>query len=105
MKINRKQRTANKHKRIRTKIKGVKARPRLTVFRSNNHIYAQVIDDIEQKTVTSSSTQEALIKQSVNTGRNCDAAKMVGESIGDKMIKLGITNIVFDRGGKCRVEH
>ena len=105
MKINRKQRTASKHKRIRMKIKGVKTRPRLTVFRSNNHIYAQVIDDTEQKTVTSCSTQEPLIQQSIRTGRNCNAAKIVGESIGDKMIKLGITNIVFDRGGKCRVEY
>lgn len=100
MKINRKKRTASKHRRIRTKIKGVGTRPRLAVFKSNQHIYAQVIDDIKQTTITSCSTQEAEIKQHISNGKNCEAAKLVGESIGDKMLKLGITNIVFDRGGK-----
>nr|QUE28479.1 ribosomal protein L18 [Porphyrostromium boryanum] len=100
MKINRKQRTTNKHKRIRAKIHGVEARPRLTVFKSNQHIYVQVIDDTKQITLISSSTQEAHIKKVILNGKNCDAAKVVGESIGEKMIELGITNIVFDRGGK-----
>lgn len=105
MKISRKQRTINKHKKIRTKIKGVENRPRLTIFRSNQHIYAQVIDDVKQITITSSSTQESQVRSIINSGKNCQAAKLVGESIGDKMLKLGITNIVFDRGGKCRVDH
>nr|QUE29220.1 ribosomal protein L18 [Erythrotrichia welwitschii] len=100
MKINRKQRTASKHKRIRAKIKGVKTRPRLTIFRSNQHIYAQVIDDVAQATIIASSTQESKIKEAIASGKNCDAAKIVGESIGSKMLELGIKNIVFDRGGK-----
>jgi len=100
MKINRKQKTASKHKRIRTKIRGIETRPRLAIFRSNQHIYAQVIDDTKQNTITSSSTQEPQIKQAISHGNNCEAAKIVGEAIGDKMLKLGITNIVFDRGGK-----
>lgn len=105
MKINRKQRTISKHKRIRAKIKGIGERPRLTIFRSNQHIYAQVIDDVKQITLTSSSTQESQIKTTIANGKNCQAAKLVGESIGDKMLKLGITNVVFDRGGKCKVEY
>nr|QUE28097.1 ribosomal protein L18 [Sahlingia subintegra] len=100
MKINRKQKTASKHKRIRTKVTGVESRPRLAIFRSNQHIYAQVIDDIKQTTITSSSTQESQIKKVMSHGNNCEAAKIVGEVIGDKMLKLGITHIVFDRGGK-----
>jgi len=102
MKINRKQRTANKHKRIRAKIQGIDAKPRLTVFKSNQNIYAQVIDDTKQITLVSSSTQESKIKEKISSGRNCDAAKAVGESIGEKMLELGITNVVFDRGGKCK---
>nr|QUE29588.1 ribosomal protein L18 [Erythrotrichia foliiformis] len=100
MQINRKQRTHSKHKRIRRKLQGIDTRPRLTVFKSNQHIYVQVIDDIKQTTIASSSTQDPTIKQAINNGKNCEAAKIVGESIGDKIIKLGITNIVFDRGGK-----
>nr|YP_010337194.1 ribosomal protein L18 [Pseudoerythrocladia kornmannii]QUE28274.1 ribosomal protein L18 [Pseudoerythrocladia kornmannii]UNJ16779.1 ribosomal protein L18 [Pseudoerythrocladia kornmannii] len=100
MKINRKHRTANKHKRIRTKIKGVPNRPRLTVFRSNEHIYAQVIDDVKQTTLAASSTKEATVKTAISTGKNCEAAKLVGETIADKILNLGIKNIVFDRGGK-----
>lgn len=100
MTINRRRRTAIKHKTIRTKIKGIATRPRLTVFRSNNHIYVQVVDDIKQTTIASSSTQEPKIKEAISKGQNCQAAKAVGESIGNKMLELNITNIVFDRGGK-----
>ena len=105
MQINRKQRTNSKHKRIRRKLQGIETRPRLTVFKSNQHIYVQVIDDIKQITIASSSTQEPEIKQAISHGGNCDAAKIVGESIGDKITKLGVTNIVFDRGGKCKARY
>nr|QUE30001.1 ribosomal protein L18 [Erythrocladia irregularis] len=100
MKINRKQKTRNKHIKIRTKIKGIATRPRLTVFRSNEHIYAQLIDDLKQTTLAASSTKEASIRNNISSGKNCEAAKIVGETIANKILDLGINNIVFDRGGK-----
>nr|QUE29031.1 ribosomal protein L18 [Madagascaria erythrocladioides] len=100
MQTNRKKITANKHARIRIKIKGTNIQPRLCVFRSNKHIYAQLIDDNKQKTLTASSTIDPEIKSLISTGNNCEAAKVVGEMIAKKSLNLGINRIVFDRGGK-----
>jgi ribosomal protein L18, bacterial type len=85
-----------RHKRVRGKISGTKERPRLNVFRSAKHIYAQVIDDIAGVTLCCAST---LDKGFDSTTGNAEAAKKVGEAIAKKAAKLGITDVVFDRGG------
>jgi len=83
------------HKRIREKLSGTAERPRLNVYRSLNHIYAQLIDDMGGKTIVSASTREAKIK----TGGNLAAAKEVGKQIAQKAKAKGVEKIVFDRGG------
>nr|YP_009402738.1 LSU ribosomal protein L18p [Compsopogon caeruleus]ARX96091.1 LSU ribosomal protein L18p [Compsopogon caeruleus] len=101
MNINRKSITAKKHTRIRHKINGTQERPRLAVFRSNQHIYVQVINDVTKQTLVSSSTKDKNIKNTISSGNNCEAASIVGKIIATKSISLGITKVVFDRGGKC----
>ena len=83
------------HKRIRAKLSGTSERPRLNVYRSLNHIYAQLIDDMEGKTVVSASTREAKIK----IGGNVAAAKEIGKKLAEKAKAKGVTKVVFDRGG------
>ena len=85
-----------RHKRIRAKIFGTAARPRLDVFRSNANIYAQIIDDENGVTLLSASTLE---KEFEGYGGNKDAAKAVGTMIAKKALERGITEVVFDRGG------
>ena len=85
-----------RHKRVRGKISGTKECPRLNVFRSSKHIYAQIIDDVAGVTLCSASTLDKGFEGS--TG-NADAAKKVGQAVADKAAKLGITEVVFDRGG------
>lgn len=85
------------HSRIRKKVSGTAARPRLAVFRSLNHIYAQVIDDESGKTLVTASTTEKALKGS--TGGNIEAAKCVGTAIAERAIAAGISHVVFDRGG------
>ena len=89
----------NRHLRVRRKISGTAERPRLCGFRSNKHIYAQVIDDVEGKTLVAASTVEADIKNAVEHGGDKNAAKAVGEAVAKKALDAGITNVVFDRGG------
>ena len=89
----------NRHLRVRRKISGTAERPRLCVFRSNKNIYAQVIDDVEGKTLVAASTVEADIKNAVEHGGDKNAAKAVGEDVAKKSLDAGITNVVFDRGG------
>lgn len=85
------------HSRIRKKVKGSADRPRLAVFRSLNHIYAQVIDDRSGKTLaTASTTEKALAGK---TGGNIEAARTVGKAIAERAQKAGISTVVFDRGG------
>jgi large subunit ribosomal protein L18 len=86
-----------RHRRVRKKIMGTAARPRLAVFRSNKHIYVQAIDDLSGRTVVSASTMEA----SLRTGSTAtvDAAKSVGKLIGERAKDAGISAVVFDRGG------
>ena len=85
------------HSRIRKKVRGTAERPRLAVFRSLNHIYAQVIDDDSGKTLaTASTTEKALGWQ---TGGNIEAARRVGQAIAERAQAAGIANVVFDRGG------
>ena len=85
------------HSRIRKKVRGSAERPRLAVFRSLNHIYAQVIDDQSGKTLATASTTEKALGG--KTGGNIEAAKTVGKAIAERAIAAGISNVVFDRGG------
>jgi large subunit ribosomal protein L18 len=88
-----------RHYRLRNKLSGAPTCPRLCVFRSNKHIYAQVIDDTAGKTLASSSTMDKGIASGLKSTSNIEAAKVVGESIAKKVLDLGIEAVVFDRGG------
>jgi large subunit ribosomal protein L18 len=88
---------AGVHSRIRKKVSGSAERPRLAVFRSLNHIYAQVIDDVSGKTLATASTAEKAL--GIKTGGNVEAAKTVGKAISERAQAAGISNVVFDRGG------
>ena len=85
-----------RHKRVRGKVSGTPECPRLNVFRSSMHIYAQIIDDVNGKTLCAASSTE---KGFGMYGGNCDAAKKVGQMIAEKAKQAGITDVVFDRGG------
>jgi len=89
----------NKHRRLRNRISGTAERPRLAVFRSNNHMYAQIIDDTAGNTLVSASTLDKDIKGAVEKTNNVDAAAQVGTVIAKKALEKGITTVVFDRGG------
>ena len=88
-----------KHMRIRNRFSGTAARPRLAVFRSNNHMYAQIIDDTVGKTLVSASTTEKEIKAELEKTNNVDAAAYLGTVIGKRAVEKGIKEVVFDRGG------
>ena len=85
-----------RHNRVRGKISGTAERPRLCVFRSENHIYAQIIDDVAGNTLVSASTVE---KSFEGKGSNIEAAKKIGAVIAERALKKGIEDVVFDRGG------
>ncbi len=85
------------HKRIRRKVRGSTERPRLAVYRSLNHIYAQVIDDYQGQTIVSASTTEKDLRGA--RGGNVDAARRVGKAIAERALAKGIEQVVFDRGG------
>jgi len=99
MKISHKEATRSRHKRIRRKLSGTPDRPRLAVFRSNNHIVVQVIDDVNQHTLAAASTLESELKSSFASTANCEASAKVGELIAQRAIAKGISHVVFDRGG------
>jgi large subunit ribosomal protein L18 len=85
------------HKRIRRKLRGNTERPRLAIYRSLNHIYAQVIDDVQGQTLASASTTEKDLRGS--SGGNVEAARRVGKTIAERALAKGIESVVFDRGG------
>jgi large subunit ribosomal protein L18 len=85
------------HSRIRKKVRGSADRPRLAVFRSLNHIYAQIIDDNSGKTLATASTTEKGL--GLSTGGNVESAKAVGKAIAERAIGAGVSSVVFDRGG------
>jgi len=87
-----------KREALRGTIKGTVERPRLSVYRSNQHIYAQIIDDTNSKTLLACSTLDRSIKLNLSTGRTCDASRRVGEKLAELSLKKNITKIVFDRG-------
>ena len=90
---------AKKHLRIRNRFSGTAERPRLAVFRSNNHMYAQIIDDTVGKTLVAASTLEKEVKAELEKTNNVDAAAYLGTVIAKKALEKGITEVVFDRGG------
>ena len=88
-----------RHLRVRKKIEGTAQRPRLSVYRSLSHIYVQVIDDDAGRTLAAASDLEADLRGKVNGMRKSEAAKLVGELVGQRALEQGITQVVFDRGG------
>ena len=88
-----------KHMKIRNRFSGTAERPRLAVFRSNNHMYAQIIDDTVGNTLVSASTLEKEIKAELEKTNNVDAAAYLGTVIAKRAIEKGIKEVVFDRGG------
>lgn len=85
-----------RHRRVRSKISGTAERPRLNVFRSNKHIYAQIIDDVKGVTLVAASTMDKAFE---GIGSNKEAARKVGQTIGKLALEKNITEVVFDRGG------
>nr|YP_009296342.1 ribosomal protein L18 [Sebdenia flabellata]AOM65277.1 ribosomal protein L18 [Sebdenia flabellata] len=85
---------------MKKKIKGTQDRPRLYIFKSNKHIYAQIINDIEHIIITSSSSNSPKVKNKTKVYANCEIAKIIGKDIAAKSKQKGITKIVFDRGQK-----
>jgi len=88
-----------RHERVRKKVAGTPQRPRLAVYRSEHHIYAQVIDDSVGQTVASASTMDKTLKGEVKYGGNVEAAKKVGQLVAERAKEKGVTQVVFDRGG------
>ncbi|MBP1933041.1 50S ribosomal protein L18 [Ammoniphilus resinae] len=88
-----------RHLRVRNKLQGTAVRPRLNVFRSSKHIYAQVIDDATGTTLVSASTVDPEVKGNIANGGNVEAAKSVGSLVAKRAQEKGIEEVVFDRGG------
>ena len=89
----------NKHRKLRNRFSGTAERPRLAVFRSNNHMYAQLIDDTVGNTLVAASTVEKAVSAELEKTNNVDAAAYLGTVIAKKAIEQGINTVVFDRGG------
>jgi len=87
------------HRRIRRRLQGTAERPRLNVFRSLNHIYAQVIDDQRGATLVAASTQDKALRDEFKSGGNVAAAKLVGKAVAERAVAQGLKRVVFDRGG------
>ena len=89
-----------RQRRVRGKVSGTAARPRLRVTRTNTNIYAQVIDDVAGTTLLSASSVDPEVRAGLKSGATVDAAKAVGEAVGRRAVEAGITEVVFDRGGR-----
>nr|YP_010336763.1 ribosomal protein L18 [Stylonema alsidii]UNJ15169.1 ribosomal protein L18 [Stylonema alsidii] len=89
-----------KRQRIRKKVTGTSNRPRLSVYRSNQHIYAQIIDDSKGYTLVQSSTIDKELKNNLSSGNSCESSVEVGKLIAVRAVAKGLTQVVFDRGGK-----
>ncbi|MBI2956845.1 MAG: 50S ribosomal protein L18 [Acidobacteria bacterium] len=87
------------HRRVRERVVGTAARPRLSVFRSLKHIYAQVVDDSQGRTLVSASSMDKQLRPQLRYGGNSAAAKAVGQALGERARAAGIARVVFDRGG------
>jgi large subunit ribosomal protein L18 len=93
MKLSRRELLKRRHRRVRKTVSGTPERPRLCVFRSNNHIYVQVIDDVAQNTLVAASDFN------VGSGASCEVSAKVGQLVAQRAIEKGIAKVVFDRGG------
>ena len=98
-KTDRKMERTRRHIRVRTKISGTAERPRLAVFRSNNHMYAQIIDDTVGKTLVAASTTEKAVKAKLEKTNDVAAAAYLGTVIAKRALENGISTVVYDRGG------
>lgn len=96
---NRKAKVQKRHRTIRVKLTGTTETPRLAVYRSTKHIYAQLIDDVKGITLASASSVDKDLKAKLGHGGNIESAKAVGEAIAKKALKTGAKDVVFDRGG------
>jgi large subunit ribosomal protein L18 len=90
---------AKRHLRVRRKVAGTPERPRLNVFRSSKHVYAQIIDDVSQKTLVSASSTEPAFKELGKSGGNIEGAAAVGKLLAARALEKDIKKVVFDRGG------
>lgn len=91
---------ARRQKRVRGKVSGTAERPRLRVSRTNSHIYAQLIDDLSGRTLVSASSIDPELRSALKSGANIEAARVVGSALGRRAIEAGVTEVVFDRGGR-----
>ena len=89
-----------RERRVRSKLVGTAQRPRLSVHRTNAHIYAQVIDDVDAKTICTASTLDPEFRATGKVGSNKEAAEFVGELVGKRALEAGVTEVTFDRGGR-----
>ena len=96
---NRKEQAQRRHRRIRVKLSGTPESPRLAVYRSTKHIYAQIIDDVNHVTLVSASSIDKDLREKLAHGGNIESAKAVGEALAKKAIAKNISDVVFDRGG------
>src|SRR5574344_2924171 len=94
---NRKEKVQKRHQSIRVKLNGTSEAPRLAVYRSTKHIYAQLIDDTKHVTIASASSIDKDLKEKLGHGGNIEAAKVVGEALAKKALKAGVKEAVFDR--------
>lgn len=95
----RKYEIARRHERLRDRISGTAQRPRLAVFRSQQHIYAQVIDDVAGRTLAAASSLDPELREALSNGRTVEAASAVGKKIAERAKQQGIDAVVYDRGG------
>ena len=101
MNISEKRKRLNKRsRRVRLRIVGLSSRPRLSVFRSNAHIYAQIIDDVAGRTLVSASTCDPGLRDRIKSGGSIEAAKLVGETLAERAKAIPVELVVFDRGGR-----
>ena len=89
----------NKHRKLRNRLSGTAERPRLAVFRSNNHMYAQIIDDTVGNTLVAASTLQKDVKANLEKTNNVEAAAYLGKVIAERALEKGVKDVVFDRGG------
>jgi large subunit ribosomal protein L18 len=97
--LSRRELRQKRHQRVRTKVRGVPDRPRLSIFRSLHHVYAQVIDDVAGRTLASASSTDEDLRKNHKSGSSAAAAAAVGKTIAQRAREKGIESVVFDRGG------
>jgi large subunit ribosomal protein L18 len=97
--LDRRRTRIRRHVRLRTHLEGGPKRPRLAVYRSLHHVYAQIIDDASGRTIAAASTTDADLRKSLKSPSSSQGAAAVGKSIAERALKSGIENVVFDRGG------